>query len=309
MKISKQGNNYEADEELENDEEFEDDEGFEDDEDLEGYEDEDSSASINTIFGLPKKFVFLGAAGLFVIIALVAVMNLSKKPKTDAEETTEEATDSATDSDEYYSDDYIAEFDDYATEDTEAQTDYTAKDIIDSDEEATLLGTYGYTGSEIEMAQSYGLSAEELVANAKSRQEASIRSTIRKLSDTGSIEYQNLINQTYLGQTKNTEPVDQTQVENPTSYDTTQTINADYVKCSTYGLQLFLKCKIYDGIYVWYQVTPQRWVSLPESGNIVLSVTLQHYGDTVYVTDIHETSSSPGTDSVQADNVTNLPTE
>ena len=305
MKVTKQGDNYEAEEELE-DEEYEDGEEFDDEDE----DEDDGRETVNTIFGLPKKLVFIGAAGVFVLVALFAVTSIMKKPKGDVE--AEESTEAYTEEPVQTYDEFMAEGgyegDEYS-DGSQEMPQQTVNDILITDEDAAKLSTYGYTGSEIELAKEYGISVDDMIANAQSRQEASVRATIRKLSDTGSIEYQNLINQTYLGQEKNKEPVDQTKVDNPTYYETSQIINADYVKCPTYGLQLQLKCKVYDGVYIWYQVTPERWVSLPQSGNIVLSITLRHYGDSIYLTDVHETTSNPGTDSVQSDNLVNQPVE
>ena len=125
---------------------------------------------------------------------------------------------------------------------------------------------------------------------------------VKQLSDTGSIAYQNLANMTYLGQEYVSAPVDQTKVdpEKAKFSESKETIQCTYEKCPTYGAQLLLKCKIFNGVYVWYTITPQRWVQLPQTGSITLEVTYTMYGDNIYVSDLAEVTD-PNARVVQSD--------
>lgn len=285
MKVTQQTEEYEESEATETTEDEEavgatdDDEGYEeDDED----DEDDDDVGIDTIFGIPKKFIIIGAAVLLLIIIILVIFVRRGSSDTSVEEDYIEYSEPIVDDTAYEDQTPVAE-------ETPAGT---VKDVVDSDLDAKALSQYGYTGDEIELAKQYGLNTDDLINNAKSRQDNSVRESIKQLSSTGSAAYQNLINKTYLGQEKNNEPVDQTKVESGARENSeTRRINCTYEKCPTYGVQLYLKCKIYEGVYVWLSVKPNRWVKLPDTGSIVLDVTYEYYGDNVYVSDIKEVSS------------------
>lgn len=113
------------------------------------------------------------------------------------------------------------------------------------------------------------------------------------MSDSASDEFKYIIDNTYFGQVgyefvpqKNLDIGD---VHLKSSYFV---VNADYVKCPTYGSQLQLKCKVASDLYVWYIITPQRWEELPDKGNIVLRVDYTEYGPNLYVTNVKEVDST-----------------
>jgi len=311
MKISKQGETYEENidtqEEATQDAVEDTDEDYDDDDD-EYDEEDDEETNIKTFFGIPSKYIIIGAAVLVIVIILVIIF----KHKSDSDVidgTYDETTYDETTYDTSYEDTSVdnTSYDNTSYDTTEEQEpQHEVSDVVDSDEDAKLLSQYGYTGEEIELAKQYNLSVEAMVTNAKNRQDNAVRESIKQLSSTGSIAYQNIVNKTYLGQEKNAEPVNQKALPEGQGKEsvTEQMVNCTYEKCPTYGVQLFLKCKVFNGVYVWYAISPQRWVELPDSGSIVLNVTYVHYGDNVYVADVREAASDLQT--VQTDNTTNM---
>ena len=71
-------------------------------------------------------------------------------------------------------------------------------------------------------------------------------------------------------------------------YDGQFTVNADYKKCPSYGAQLQLKCKVSNNCYVWYVINPRRWETLPDEGNIVLTLDYVVWGSYAYITKVQE---------------------
>lgn len=297
MKVSRQAEEYEDealdDEELDDTEEDEadgeddgEDEYDEDDED----DEEDDSSSSSTLFGIEKKYLIIGVA--VAVLGIIGITMFTRKP---ASETVED-----------YEQDYVADY----VEPTPApeptsepeQVQGTVNDIYISDEEASKLQLYGYTADEIELAKQFGITADSLIESLKKRQTNSAKEVIKQLSDTGSIAYQNLANLTYLGQEYASAPVDQTKVDPTKAKEGSkeETITSSYEKCPTYGVQLQLKCKVLDNVYIWYTVTPQRWVQLPDTGSITLHVIYAFYGDNVYVTKVEEVTD-PNARVVQSD--------
>ena len=277
----------EDDEEDMNDEDADDDEEDEDDED-----DDDEESYHSSSFGGNTKFIVIGVAAVVVILIGVFVVRpmLTKKSSDD------------TLAEEEWDDTLVDETAEVYEEPAPVET-HTVREVLTTDENATILSTYGYTGSEIQLAESLGLDMATLISNSQSRQEASAREAIKKLSDTGSTAYKNLVNKTYLSQERNSDPVDQSKLPAELQINNTviRTYNGTYEKCPTFGTQLFLKCKIFNGIYVWYPISPARWVQLPDTGSIVLDVALCQYGNGTYVTGIQEHKSDTEITSVEAD--------
>ena len=271
----------EDDESEDDDDDDDDDEEEDDDED----DDDDSEHEIKTIFGIDRKIILIGLVVLVIIIVGTVIMKGCSNKDEEASEEYEygdyEIPPSELPTDE--------QFTETAEEPAPAET-HTVEEVVVSDEMAAQLQLYGYTADEIELAKQFGIEPNLLIENAKLRQTNSVKEMIKQLSNTGSISYQNLANMTYLGQEYASAPIDQTKID-PTKakvQEAEETINCSYEKCPTYGAQLFLKCKVLNGVYVWYAVTPQRWVQLPSTGSIMLKVKYVFYGDGTYITDIEE---------------------
>lgn len=250
---------------------------------------EDSEYVPDTIMGIPKNKVFMGVVVIILIIMLLCVFALRSKNKSNdvSNDTFEYDTSGDIIIEDFMSETYE---DDYSYDESvpEEEVVLTVYDL--SSEEQIRLRKAGYSADEINYALEHGFNVDDLVAAANELYDAAAKEALARMSNTAGAEYKNLMNSTYLGQ-KHQEFVDQSTVPEGTSvaYTTTQVINTDYTKCDTNGTQLFLKCKIGEGVYYWYQCTPQRWASLPQAGNIVLRFTFSVYGECLFVVDCTET--------------------
>lgn len=182
------------------------------------------------------------------------------------------------------------------TEETPAQETSNSEDLIISDEEADLLRSYGYTGDEIEFYRKYGLSYDVLIEEAEKSQQEVAEKRIEELSDTASDEYKRLLKLTWLSGKKLDvkEVVPDEYGDINITYET-KIINGDYVKCGAQGTQLFIKVKMGDLGNAFMFVSPQRWVTMPEKGNIVVSADICHYGDVSVITNIYEVETGAET--------------
>lgn len=154
-----------------------------------------------------------------------------------------------------------------------------------SQKEISALRLWGYTADEIELASRDGIAAKTLVAQAKHDRELAQKEALDAVSDTASPEYQAILNKTWLGGT----PLDMSTVEPGRIYNReTATVNVDYEKCGAQGNQLFLKLILDDGSSAFMYITPSRWVELPESGNIVVTIARMEAGGLSIITDIQE---------------------
>lgn len=157
-----------------------------------------------------------------------------------------------------------------------------------SEEETKNLRMYGYTGDEIEYFAEQGMSYDSLIEASQELQDELAEKTIKKLSKKGSKEYRQLMSMTWLVNKKFTvKKLDMSSEDLDLSYNT-KIENVDYVKCEPRGKQLFLRCKLGDGTYVFMDILPERWIQLKKKGNIVITYTLEHYGDARVITDIME---------------------
>lgn len=246
----------------------------------------------DTIMGIPKDKVIIGAAVLLLaIIAIVVIISRlsSSSNNSDTEDVVIEY-DTSMDIliEDYVEDDYYEEPIEDTLVDEEPLTVYDL-----STEEQLSLRKAGYSADEINYAIEYGFSVDDLIAASDALYDEAAKEALERMSNTAGAEYKELLNSTYLGQKEQTF-VDQRNITDGSSvaYTTTQVINTDYTKCKTNGVQLFLKCKIGEGVYYWYQCTPQRWAALPDAGNIVLQLTFSVYGDCLFVTNCFETDST-----------------
>lgn len=158
-----------------------------------------------------------------------------------------------------------------------------------TDSEAVELRKHGYTADEIEWSREHGITYDSMLSAAESAAEELAKEKIKLMGDTGSPEYQALINKTWLGG----EEFELTEVlpDEYGAYDieySTQVINADYVKCGQQGSQLFLCVSTAEYGNVFLTVEPKRWMQLQESGNIVVEVNVCHYGGKAVVVSVSE---------------------
>ena len=136
-----------------------------------------------------------------------------------------------------------------------------------SDSEVELLRLNGYTGYEIEEYAALGYPADGLVEEAEAERESLLAEEYADLLDSASPEYQELRNKTWLGQKEF--PIDEG-TEPLTKY--TQNMNLDYEKVTASGYQLWLKLYVKEDLAVFMTVSPDRWNSLADSGNIVVQL-------------------------------------
>lgn len=154
-----------------------------------------------------------------------------------------------------------------------------------NDKTVAALRKWGYTLNEMEIASRDGLSADTLVEAAKEARKQATWETMQSLMDSTSEDYQHLCATTWLG----LPPIDVSGFNTETIYLADQyTVNVDFEKIESRGTQLWLKCYLKDGNVVFLQVTPQRYNQLPDSGNIVISYSVIHEGDTYIVTEARE---------------------
>ena len=166
------------------------------------------------------------------------------------------------------------------------ETIVTAPDSLKySDKELNLLRKYGYTADEIEQCAKLGIKAKVLLEDAKSAREKLAYDTINKLGDSGSPEFQEIYYNTWLqGQPRSLINID----PNIIPVTASQTVNVDYTRLPAKGMQLWVKLKLPDGEYVFMSVTPNRYVKLNDTGNMVVTINTITQGDQKWVVSITE---------------------
>ena len=167
----------------------------------------------------------------------------------------------------------------------------TESDITTDNASVEALRRAGYTGDEIDIALNNNMNNDELLATSEELQNEVAKEALIRMSDTASPEFQERTNYSVycmpLNQFDTYDPTIPGSINGEYSY----IVNADFEKVPTYGLQLFIKCKIADGTYIFYNITPARWEELPDTGNIVLRINYRLYGTTainMWVTSIEE---------------------
>lgn len=154
-----------------------------------------------------------------------------------------------------------------------------------SDKELSLLRKYGYTADEIEQSAALGIKAKVLLADAKEARERLAYDTIKKLGDTGTPEYQEIYYNTWLqGEPRDLSGIDPSIIPVLSS----ATVNVDYTRLPAKGPQLWVKLELPDGQYAFMSVTPQRYVQLNDSGNMVVTINTSTQGDQKFVVSIVE---------------------
>lgn len=262
---------------------------------------EDTTAKIQQIWGIPIKYMVFGGVGLFIVLLGILLVSL-RKPAADPVDEVENweqveiPADNALSEDAYMPDDSFMP--DVPLEGSEPVVDLSEL----TSEEQLKLRKLGYTGDEIALALNNGFDVEGLIEHATELHDAEAKEALERMSDAASDEFRYLLEYSYFGQ-PGYEFVDYSTGEYGSYVYGIDSfvINADYVKCPTYGAQLQLKCRVAEDLEVFYIVTPERFAELPETGNIVLSVEYTTYGENIYVTNIFETDNT--LDSIDSSNI------
>ena len=266
---------------------------------------EDTDAPIDLIAGIPKNYVYIGGVVLLVIILLVIVVT-TRKTKSKEEDIV------LPQQNEYYQQAVDTTFYEEPIVETvqePVEPEYEVGEIVNgfmwdgttwvnpepaiSLEDNKRLRAAGYTGDEIDYALKNGFDVESLIAASQELYDKEAKEALQRMSDTASPEFLYIIDNTYFSQVGyEFVPQKELPLSEQTIVSNSFVVNADYVKCPTYGSQLQLKCKVASDLYVWLILTPQRWEQLPDAGNIVLRVYYTEYGPNRYVTDVKEVDSS-----------------
>ena len=295
MQVYEQGEDYQEDE-------------YE--EDLEDESSEDTEAKVTSFYGIPIKTVaIVGAVVLVIVLAMVLFATRRKKSSEDIDAQLQQAlqensyddtyadagdysqTETPTAVDTGASGDMVYNPDTGLWEATGGSEDSTPTTVESATEEERLtLRAMGYSGDEIDYCLANGFSVQALVDAALELYDEEAKKALERMSDTASPEFKYLIDNTYFSQTGYVFESVADKEFGTYDYSTgSYTVNADYVKCPTYGAQLYLKCRVAQDLWLWYVVTPERWAKLPDEGNIVLRVNYTQYGVNTYVTGISET--------------------
>lgn len=152
-------------------------------------------------------------------------------------------------------------------------------------QELEILRKWGYTAAEIEVAQREGITPQGLVKQAKKDREAAQKEALMEVFDTASPEYQRLYNLTWLSG----DSIDLSGLDPKAVYNTlVHTENVDFEKCGAQGTQLFIKLYLDNGTHAFMTLSPARYITLPDAGNIVVSISEVEMGDIKVIVDIHE---------------------
>lgn len=261
---------------------------------------EDVEAKVTTLWGMPLKTVILG--GAVILCVLVGMLMFSTRKKEDPTEEFVTVDVPATEEVITNEPEVITEPEEQLVYDevtqqwvpeSELQTEVVVTVDELSTEEQVTLRKLGYSGDEIKVALANGFDVQGLVDAATALHDSEASEALVRMSDSASEEFRWIVDNTYFSQ----EGWEFVSYEDALwgSYIYTHEsfiVNADYVKCPTYGAQLQLKCHVTDDLDVFYIVTPERFASLPERGNIVLQIDYTIYGENLYVTNITETDNT-----------------
>lgn len=171
------------------------------------------------------------------------------------------------------------------------QDNSSVPDDVEFSDENEALRKAGYTGDEIELILSTGMDVQEMINSAKEAQDEALKKRLKKVANKKSKEFLTIYNNSLFCMDKVTFDKFDPDAAQSMNYEGSYVVNSDYEKCPTYGYQLMIKCKIANGTYAFYNVTPDRWSTLPEEGNIVLQIYYTMYGTNnvnMYITNIEE---------------------
>lgn len=251
------------------------------------------------------KIKYIALAGVAILVVLVLLGIILTKGINKNEETADITAD-----DTYVEDDNPASA--LLNSDPSVTGEYTedspttdVQDTSTADEysntEDIELRKRGYTADEIEFSREHGIPYDDMIAQADADIENQQRQVLASLSDEGSEAYQTLLNMTWL-QGADLSITDATYDEfgNLSVYEETKTMNIDYTKVPAKGTQLFLKCNLLDYGVAFMTVSPDRWLQLADSGNILVNVTFEHWNDIIVVKDIYELDAGDRDDYFQS---------
>lgn len=171
---------------------------------------------------------------------------------------------------------------------TETPTDTNSDDVV-------LLRKMGYTGDEIETALAMGTPVDTLVEEAQKLRDEEAKEALVRMSDSASEEFQYILNNSVFCLPELQFDAFDPEVSSARKYDGSFIVNADYAKVPTYGNQLLIKVKIANNTYAYHCVTPDRWETLPDTGNIVMQVNYTMHGTNfvnMYITSMSEVDST-----------------
>lgn len=152
-----------------------------------------------------------------------------------------------------------------------ASTEDTFIDIFSyTDEEVEALRQAGYTGYEIEDNEFNEVPAETLITEAEEQRKALYEKELVPYLDSASDEFKMLKSKTWLGLDEIEIPAD-TDSSNLT-YVTSQA-NVDYEKIGSRGMQCFIHYFMADGNEGFMTLTPDRYIAIDDSGNMVIKIT------------------------------------
>lgn len=152
-------------------------------------------------------------------------------------------------------------------------------------DEVEALRLAGYTGDEIEEYEYAEQDAQYLIDEAEKERKKQYEKEIAPYFDSASEEFKSVYEDTWVGQPELTFD---TNAEGYSYF--VETMNVDYEKLPPRGNQLFIKFTLPNSEKVAFTtITPERWVTLNDSGNIVLSVSFTKTSDGKrIITDISE---------------------
>lgn len=151
-----------------------------------------------------------------------------------------------------------------------------------------LLRSYGYTGYDIEQHEKAEDDPQYLIETVVLQRKEVLRNTYAELKaeayKAGSQEYKDLLDSTWLSE----EPKNCFQ-PNPADYTTTMEVaNLDYEKLAPRGNQLFLKVIMKDKTKYFMEISPGKYQTLDDSGNIVVEYEVVEYGDEIFIQNMRE---------------------
>jgi len=212
-----------------------------------------------------KKVAIIAAVGIVIVALLGTLIYMSAGKTTDDTKPESELTEG----------DFV-----YDSEGNIVLIDEISETVFTyTTAERDELRAWGYTAEDIEEGIANETPAQELIDKVKSAQEA-IRA---ELNNPYSEAYQKLLHNTWLGGAPLTVPAADTVETNMVFKE-----NVDYVKIEPRGNQLFLKLTLEDERVLFMTVTPSRWETLKDEGNIVIEYTEQQYPGAKIITDIQE---------------------
>ncbi len=202
----------------------------------------------NFLVKIKSKLPLIGAVAIFIVIVVIVFKNLpdwksSKKNNKSEKEAAEQTI----------------------TEAPPAQVVQSKSITYYTPDEVEALRENGYTGDEIEEYDELEMPAENLIEAAIAVRTALYEEEAKPYQDSKSEEYKKLEADTWVGQPKLKIDSD---ITGYTYYS--DITNVDYKKLPARGMQLFVKLVFPEGEVAFMTVTPERYLTLRNEGNIVV---------------------------------------